>query len=175
MISKGISGKSINTFGKLNDDLQPTSITNTTDTIIYKPIDFSLVDKNDEQVNQEEEALKSACEALKANPLVLYFKTSQANIDLTTAQREKFSKMKDCIDKLGASVEVIGHTDATGNADYNVVLGQNRADFAKQYLISNGIPTAKINATSKGQQVPISDNSTAAGRAKNRRTVITIK
>jgi len=175
MTSKGVSAKLINTFGKLNDNLAPVTNADGSNDIIYKAIDFGIVDKNFEEATKDEEALKAACAALKASPLILYFKTSQATIVLTDSQREKFSKMKNCIDKLGAQIQVIGHTDATGNADYNVVLGQNRADFAKQYLINNGIPTAKIEAISKGQSDPISDNGTAAGRAKNRRTVITIK
>ena len=170
MTSKGISAKLIDTFGKLNDKLNTDS-----KDIIYKPIDFGIVDKNFEEANKDDEALRLACEALKASPLIMYFNTSQASINLSASQREKFSKITNCVDKLGAEIQVIGHTDNTGNADANVVLGQNRADFAKAYLISNGISASKINAVSKGQNSPIRENTTVEGRAKNRRTVVTIK
>jgi len=168
MSSKGVSPKSINVFSKLNEELTSTGI-------IYDAIDLNISDKDIEVENKDEEALKLACEALKANPIILNFNISQANINLTSEQREKFSKLTQCVDKLGATIKVIGHTDATGNADYNVVLGQNRADFAKAYLINNGIPSNKVIATSKGQTDPISTNTTAAGRSKNRRTEITIE
>lgn len=170
MASKGIETKLINTFGQLNDELNSGS-----NEIIYKSIDFDLVDKNEETVTKDNKALNTACEALKDNPILLYFNTSQASISLTAEQREKFVSISNCVDKLGAEIQVIGHTDATGNAQNNIVLGQNRADFVKGYLINNGIPRGKIEAISKGQIDPISENSTNQGRAKNRRTVITIK
>ena len=170
MASKGIETKLINTFGQLNDELNSGS-----NEIIYKSIDFDLVDKNEETVTEDNKALNTACEALKDNPILLYFNTSQASISLTAEQREKFVSISNCVDKLGAEIQVIGHTDATGNAQNNIVLGQNRADFVKGYLINNGIPRGKIEAISKGQIDPISENSTNQGRAKNRRTVITIK
>lgn len=168
MISKGISSKAINTFGELNEELTSTGI-------IYDGINLNIGNKNVDSANKDEEALKVACEALKDDPLVLHFNTSQATISLSETQREKFAKITNCVDKLGATVKVTGHTDATGNADHNIILGQNRADFAKTYLISNGIPASKITATSKGQTEPISENTTATGRSKNRRTVITIE
>lgn len=71
-------------------------------------------------------------------------------------------------------MQVVGHTDNTGNADKNMTLGQGRADFAKQYLIANGILGDNIEASSKGQTQPIADNNTEEGRTKNTRTVITI-
>lgn len=169
MASKGISTKLINTFGQLNENIDAAS-----NKLIYKSIDFAIVDKDIETANKDEEALKADCEALKKNPLVLYFKTSQASIILSKDQKEKFAKISNCVDKLGATVKVIGHTDNTGNPDYNVVLGQERADFAKGYLTKNGIIKSKIKATSKGQTTPITTNETVQGRAKNRRTVITI-
>ncbi len=170
MSSKGVSINLINTFGQLKDDLALDA-----NNITYKPIDFGLVDQNFEAANKDEEALKLACEALKASPLILYFNTSQASIKLSDSQREKFAKIKNCVDKLGARIEVVGHTDSMGDADKNKVLGQNRADFAKAYLVTNGISASSIDATSKGQIDPIMSNTTAAGRSKNRRTVVTIK
>ena len=169
MVTKGISAKLINTFGQLNDKIDPNS-----KNIIYKAVDFNLVKEDALNANKELEALKASCEALKENPIILYFNTSQASINLNKTQRDKFSKISTCVDKLGAQVKIIGHTDATGNPDNNIILGQNRADFAKGYLINNGILGNKINAVSKGQTAPIAPNETAQGRAKNRRTVITI-
>lgn len=170
MVSKGVSAKLINTFGELNDKLEADA-----NNIIYNTIDFSIIDKDELTSKTEEEALIKACEALKDDPLVLNFQTNQAAIVLSESQRKKFARISKCVDKLGAKVKVVGHTDSTGNPDNNVILGQERAEFAKKYLVKNGILSGNVIATSKGQSEPISSNATAKGRAENRRTVVTIE
>ncbi|WP_309477233.1 OmpA family protein [Tenacibaculum aquimarinum] len=168
MVSKGISSKLINTFGKLNDEMAPDA-----NGIFHGPLGFDIFTRSEDS-SSSDEALAKACEAIKANPLVLHFNTGQASINLTAEQRQKIADISRCVDKLGAKVQVVGHTDNTGNADNNMVLGQNRADFAKKYLVNNGILSNNINATSKGPNEPIADNATDEGKAKNRRTVVTI-
>ena len=66
-------------------------------------------------------------------------------------------------------IEVQGHTDNTGKADKNLELSQARADAVRDYLISKGVPAERMTARGYGQDRPIADNSTKAGRAKNRR------
>lgn len=168
MVSKGISSKLINTFGQLNDDMVADA-----NGIFHGPLGFDIFTRG-ENSNENDDALAKACAAIKANPLVLHFKTGQAQINLTTEQRQKIAAISRCVDKLGVKVQVVGHTDNTGNANNNIVLGQGRADFAKGYLIQNGILSSHIEATSKGQTEPIADNATDEGKAKNRRTVVTI-
>ena len=66
-------------------------------------------------------------------------------------------------------IEVQGHTDNTGNADKNLELSQARADAVRDYLISKGVPAERMTAHGYGQERPVADNKTKAGRAKNRR------
>ena len=73
------------------------------------------------------------------------------------------------IDNPSFIIEVQGHTDNTGNAEKNMELSQNRANAVRDYLISKGVPAERMTAHGYGQDRPISDNSTKAGRAKNRR------
>lgn len=67
-------------------------------------------------------------------------------------------------------LEVAGHTDASGNADQNQILSQDRAATVRSALIERGVPERAITSIGFGQTQPIADNDTAEGRAENRRT-----
>ncbi len=74
-----------------------------------------------------------------------------------------------------SKVEIIGHTDNTGTRDGNYSLSQARAEAVKGYLMQKGIPGTRFQKIDgKGQDEPIADNATAAGKAKNRRVVISL-
>jgi OmpA-OmpF porin, OOP family len=66
-------------------------------------------------------------------------------------------------------VELIGHTDASGNPDKNLALSQARADSVKAYLVEHSVDAAQVSARGLGAERPIASNNTAEGRAKNRR------
>jgi peptidoglycan-associated lipoprotein len=72
-------------------------------------------------------------------------------------------------------IEVQGHTDSVGSEQYNVVLGQARAEAAMRYLaMQSGFPLHRMTAISYGEFKPIADNKTAEGRAKNRRVTLVV-
>ncbi|HEY0190012.1 MAG TPA: Ig-like domain-containing protein [Kofleriaceae bacterium] len=75
-------------------------------------------------------------------------------------------------DKLRIQVE--GHTDSQGKAEYNKQLSQRRAEAVVAYLTHKGIDAARLIPMGFGQVQPIADNATAAGRAQNRRVVFTV-
>lgn len=168
LVLHGVPSKQIDTRGELNDDIVPDDAST-----LFGPLKFGVL-TTDALNTAAVEALEKACEAVKANPLVLHFKTGQAAINLTAEQRQKIADISHCVDKLGVKVQIVGHTDNTGDASKNIELGQQRADFAKDYLIRNGILEGNIETSSKGPNEPIADNATEEGRAKNRRTVVTI-
>ncbi len=68
-----------------------------------------------------------------------------------------------------AEVAIHGHTDNVGGAKYNMKLSVGRAEAVKGYLVKKGIAGSRITTKGFGFTKPIADNSTAAGRAKNRR------
>ena len=74
----------------------------------------------------------------------------------------------------GLKVGVYGHTDNTGSAETNRVLSESRAESVKRYLVSKGLPENRIESKGFGPAKPVSDNTTAAGRAKNRRVQIVL-
>lgn len=66
-------------------------------------------------------------------------------------------------------IEVQGHTDNVGNAEANMTLSERRAQAVRDYIVKKGVEPTRITAHGYGSTVPIADNSTKAGRAKNRR------
>lgn len=73
-----------------------------------------------------------------------------------------------------AFIQVDGHTDATGTAEYNQWLSEKRAVSVKTYLVSLGVASQRIETTGYGQVKPVASNQTKEGRQKNRRVEITI-
>lgn len=77
----------------------------------------------------------------------------------------------------GMDLEVIvtvGHTDAVGPDAYNQKLSQRRAEAVKAYLVAKGVETNRVYTEGKGETQPVADNTTAAGRAKNRRVTVEV-
>jgi outer membrane protein OmpA-like peptidoglycan-associated protein len=68
------------------------------------------------------------------------------------------------------NLEISGHTDSRGRASYNLSLSQRRADSVKLYFVSRGVATSRLVSIGYGEDRPLADNSTASGRARNRRT-----
>ncbi|MGX9731750.1 OmpA family protein [Janthinobacterium aestuarii] len=77
----------------------------------------------------------------------------------------------------GMDLEVIvtvGHTDAVGPDVYNQKLSQRRAEAVKAYLVAQGVETNRVYTEGKGETQPVADNTSAAGRAKNRRVTVEV-
>lgn len=66
-------------------------------------------------------------------------------------------------------LDIDGHTDNTGKADMNQTLSEKRAAAVKTYLTGKGVEASRMTAEGHGQNEPVADNKTAAGKAKNRR------
>lgn len=69
---------------------------------------------------------------------------------------------------------IIGHTDKTADAAYNMKLSQERAQSMKDYMVSQGADPSKLMTKGKGETDPIADNSTEQGRFRNRRIEFTV-
>ena len=71
-------------------------------------------------------------------------------------------------------IEIAGHTDNVGGADFNKQLSQRRASAVAQYLQSRGVTEPRIMTAAGGEDHPIASNSTEQGRAANRRVEVTL-
>lgn len=72
----------------------------------------------------------------------------------------------------GTTISIIGHTDSTGTDAINNPLSVQRANATRDYLVSHGVATQRIATDGHGSREPVADNSTQAGRDKNRRVEI---
>lgn len=71
-----------------------------------------------------------------------------------------------------STVRIIGHTDSSGTDAVNSPLSVNRAGATRDYLVARGVAASRINIDGRGAREPVADNSSAAGRAMNRRVEI---
>lgn len=72
-------------------------------------------------------------------------------------------------------LDIDGHTDDVGTNENNQTLSENRAGAVREYLVSKGVEESRMKSTGFGEEKPIADNKTVAGRAKNRRTEMTVR
>ncbi|MFA0523420.1 OmpA family protein [Vibrio sp. 10N.222.52.C3] len=73
-----------------------------------------------------------------------------------------------------STVNIVGHTDSTGAAEYNIMISKKRAAAVAAYIEEQGIEAERITATGEGEENPVASNDTAEGRAQNRRVDATI-
>jgi outer membrane protein OmpA-like peptidoglycan-associated protein len=101
------------------------------------------------------------------------FKTGKADLQNVAVDRLKI--VAEALKGTQRTILVEGHTDSTGKPETNMKLSQARAETVRKYLIDGGIPADQIRAQGIGQDRPIADNKTSAGRAKNRRVEVILE
>jgi len=100
----------------------------------------------------------------------VFFATNESV--LTTAARETLRKQAAWLRKNSKITIVIeGHADERGTREYNLALGERRANAAKDYLMTYGISSDRISVLSYGKERPVDSGSNPLGWSKNRRSV----
>jgi outer membrane protein OmpA-like peptidoglycan-associated protein len=101
------------------------------------------------------------------------FATGTANVNADA--RESLAKFSGIVASYpGLRFNVEGHTDNVGSAAMNTELSLKRAITVRDYLIAQGVPASRIDVAGLGLSAPIGDNTTADGRARNRRVEIVV-
>ena len=104
---------------------------------------------------------------------VIYFDTDRYNID--TADAAALQMQAQYLAQYpNISVTIEGHADERGTREYNLALGERRANSAKNYLVSLGIAADRIRTVSYGEERPVATASTPEAWAKNRRAVTVV-
>ncbi|MCK9490681.1 MAG: OmpA family protein [Sulfurimonas sp.] len=100
--------------------------------------------------------------------LDINFEYDSAKVD--AASEKLVQEYADFLNKYtNYSTKIVGHTDSIGSETYNQKLSQRRATSVRDMLIEKGVDAQKVTAVGKGELEPIADNTTAEGRAENRR------
>ncbi|MDB9986859.1 peptidoglycan-associated lipoprotein Pal [Candidatus Pelagibacter sp.] len=109
-------------------------------------------------------------ELAKGVPDRVFFATNETV--LTTASRETLRKQATWLRK-NSDINVVleGHADERGTREYNLALGERRANSAKDYLMTYGISSDRISVLSYGKERPVDSGSSPLAWSKNRRSV----
>ncbi len=146
-----------------------------------------ILDKDDKCPKVKGVKSNNGCPEVKVAPVAPISQEAQAQLDAyaktiyfnsakssfkggVTSQLDKiYEIMKDFPN---ANFSIDGHTDSQGSNSLNKKLSQRRADAVKNYLISKGLSSVRLSSYGFGEDYPIADNKTSAGRAQNRRVEI---
>ncbi len=115
---------------------------------------------------------------IEGKSLSSYFKTVQVNFgydkyNLTYDEKKELNELVKFIKaRKIAKVELVGHTDFKGEVDYNIALSKKRLRTVANYLVARGVKRSVITQNPRGESMPVADNETDEGRAKNRRVDI---
>ena len=136
---------------------------------------FFLKNINDIESTSADKADYSnqATEVVASGEWKINFNTGSAEISNSSSKEvEKIYNL--LVQAENTKLTVVGHTDNIGNPESNLALSKSRAEAVVNYLKQKGIPASRFQMVDgKGQSNPIADNNTAAGKALNRRVVIT--
>jgi len=104
----------------------------------------------------------------------VYFDTNKYNVN--AASQTNLNKLANVLAEYpDTNVLVVGHTDSVGADAYNMTLSKNRAQAVTNYFVQDkNLSAGRFTTNWYGEQTPVGDNSTAEGRAKNRRVNIAI-
>jgi outer membrane protein OmpA-like peptidoglycan-associated protein len=106
-------------------------------------------------------------------PGSITFATNSA--DLSSSFYPVLDAVSGTLQEYGETViEVAGHTDSTGRAEYNQSLSQRRAQSVAAYIESHGVKPQRLIVVGDGSQHPVASNATPEGRQQNRRVELTI-
>lgn len=103
----------------------------------------------------------------------VYFDTEKYNIN--SKSQATLNKLAGIFEEYpDSNILVEGHTDNTGSESYNLTLSKNRAQAVTNFLLNEGLSSGRFETKWYGESQPKYDNSTAEGRAKNRRVELAI-
>lgn len=143
-----------------------------------------VLDKDDKCPDEAGTVANNGCPEVNPTPEVMATLNSYARTILFDTGKSTFKKETAPVleamtaifkEYPKANFTIEGHTDSVGSTKSNQLLSERRANAVRDYLIANGINADRLTAAGFGEDQPIDDNSTAAGRKNNRRVEVKLK
>jgi peptidoglycan-associated lipoprotein len=106
----------------------------------------------------------------KAGSDTVYFGTDEYLLD-ESAKATLAAQARWMLEHPGIRASIEGHCDERGTREYNMALGERRANAARDFLVSQGVPTSRLLVTSWGKERPVAAGSNEEAWAQNRRAV----
>ena len=103
----------------------------------------------------------------------IYFGTDMYNLEMD-ARATLEAQARWLIDNPGVNASIEGHADERGTREYNLGLGERRANSARDYLVSMGVPANRLTVVSWGKERPVALGSNEQAWAQNRRAVTVV-
>ena len=133
-------------------------------------------DEEDKCINEAGPASNFGCPVI-AQAVIDKINYAAKNIFFATGSAKLLPKSFKSLNEVAAimaadktlMLDIDGHTDSQGEAEKNHTLSHNRASAVQAYLVNKGVDESKMTSVGHGEEMPIADNKTAAGRSKNRR------
>ena len=126
-------------------------------------------------VQAAEEGQEDKVTEISSDQIKINFPYNKSTTRLSNNTENYLKTLAQRMTETNETVAIVGHTDVRGRPDYNMGLGQNRADFVKQRLISYGVQANRISTSSQGESQPeIRNATTDAQHYENRRAILTL-
>jgi OmpA-OmpF porin, OOP family len=167
-----------NTFGNLMVKMYPSIMPSFLpyEKAVDKSFLFSVISNHPELLQGKAIETKYAeqiTDAVSSKSYAIQFETGSATIK-PGSYKLLDEIFESAVVAEGLKLGVYGHTDNKGSDDVNVPLSQKRSEAVKTYLLKKGLKQSQIEAKGYGAEKPIADNTTEAGRSKNRRVEIVL-
>lgn len=130
------------------------------------PVEEPVVDDSAERAAEEERLARERAYGQIGEMIFFEFDKSDLKDDSREVLRQKSEILRSYPD---IRVRVEGHADERGTIEYNLALGERRAEAARQYLVDLGIDPDRLNTISYGEERPLIAQSNEAAWAQNRR------
>jgi outer membrane protein OmpA-like peptidoglycan-associated protein len=165
--------------GVIGRELGNTSVGVLIGAAIGGAVGAKIGNKMDQQAEEMKRVLADAEVKRIGEGILVEFKSNVLfgfdSSELTSQAEQNLGQVIPILQKYpNTNVEVIGHTDSVGSAQYNLQLSQRRAGSVGSYLTRNGVSATRVTTVGKGETDPKVPNNTEEGRAENRRVEIII-
>jgi outer membrane protein OmpA-like peptidoglycan-associated protein len=140
--------------------------------VLHKPVPVITAPEN--RLNEADSLMK--LKALMPKDLTIWFEFNDAKFKPDPQYENSIAEFKAWLDKYpGSMLSVQGYTDIVGTTDFNMALGLERAEVVSKFLETKGVPATRIITGSMGESKAFENYITKEGRAKNRKTEVSIK